>query len=97
MRNGQNSGPNPHPYRVRVFKGNNEVLHGRRYLAALDLTRGPRLRATASYLDELLFTLAKSDGARGEQVRAYFLQIENWPGGDVVCHWPATTTDGEAS
>ncbi len=93
MRNGPNS--DPHPYRVRVFKGNSEVLAGRRYLAALDLSRGPRLRATASHLDELLFTLAVADGARGEDIRAYFLQVERWPGGDVVCHWPATTIDGE--
>jgi len=88
-------GPNPHPYRVRVFKGSSEVLNSRRYLAALDLTRGPRLRATASQLDELLYTLARADGARGEGIRAYYLQVEEWPGGQTVCHWPATTTDGE--
>ena len=52
-------GPQPHPYRVRVFKGSHEVLNARRYLAALDLSRGPGLRATAAHLDELLFTLAK--------------------------------------
>lgn len=88
-------GPTPHPFRVRVFKGSNEVLHGRQYLAALDLTKGPRLRATAAQLDELLYTLATNDGARGEQIRAYYLQVEDWPQGRVVCHWPATTTDGE--
>lgn len=95
MQSGPNSGPTPFPYRVRVFKGNSEVLNGRRYLAALDLSRGPRLRATASHLDELLYTLATADGARGEQVRAYFLQVERWPGGDIVCHWPATTVEQE--
>lgn len=89
------SGPTPHPYRVRVFKGSGEVLGGRRYLAALDLSRGPKLRATASHLDELLYTLAVADGARGEGVRAYYLQVERWPGGDTVCHWPATTTSVE--
>lgn len=88
-------GPQPYPYRVRVFKDNREVLNGRRYLAALDLSRGPNLRATAAHLDETLYTLAKADGARGEEIRTYYLQVERWPGGDVVCHWPATTTDAQ--
>jgi hypothetical protein len=84
-------GPQPHPYRVRVFNGNHEVLGSRRYLAALDLSRGPGLRATAAVLDELLLSLAATDGARGEDVRTYHLQVERWPGGDLVCHWAATT------
>lgn len=89
------AGPHPHPYRVRVFNGNTEVLGSRRWLAALDLTRGPKLRSTATYLDELLVSLAAIDGARGEKIRTYYLQIERWPGGDVVCHWPATSTDAD--
>ena len=86
-------GPTPHPYRARIFKGGTEVLASRRWLAALDLTRGPSLRATAAHLDELLYTLALADGAKGEGIRAYYLQIEQWPGGEIACHWPATVTD----
>lgn len=87
--------PQPYPYRVRVFNGSSEVLTSRRYLAALDLSRGPGLRATATHLDQLLLSLALSDGAKGEQIRTYYLQIERWPGGETVCHWPATTTNTE--
>ncbi len=86
--------PQPTRYRIRVFKDNREVLIQRRYAAALDLTRGPGLRASAATLDELLLTLAKADGATGEQVRMYHLQVEAWPEGAVECHWPATVLEG---
>lgn len=85
--------PNPQPrqYRIRVYDRDQEVLAGQHYMAALDFTPGPSLRATEGQLDALLQSLAYANGARGEKVRGYHLRVDEWPTGQLVCHWPAKT------
>lgn len=84
--------PQPRRYRIHVYNGRHEVLTERDYMAALDFTDGPQLRATEGQLDALLQSLAYADGARGEKVRGYHLDIHEWnePHRKVCC-WPAKT------
>lgn len=79
----------PRRYRIRVFDQGAEVLTDREYMAVLDLTAGPGLRAAEGQLDALLLSLAYADGARGERVRGYRLRVEDWTTRDFVCDWPA--------
>lgn len=84
--------PQPRRYRIRVYDRDREVLTLRQYMAVLDFTSGPQLRATEGQLDGLLQSLAYADGARGEKVLGYHLDVEEWePPHDRVCCWPAKT------
>lgn len=85
------SKPQPRRYRIRVFDRDREVLTTREWMAVLDFTDGPQLRATEGQLDALLQSLAYANGARGEKVRGYHLDVEEWGTGQVVCCWPAKT------
>lgn len=81
----------PRRYHIRVFDRDREVLADRQYLAVLDLTAGPALRASEGKLDALIQSLAYAAGARGDKVRGYHLLVEDWTTKQFECHWPANT------
>lgn len=82
--------PQPRKYRLRIYREYEEVLTTREYLAVLDFSNGPQLRATEGVLDAYLQTLAYAAGARGDKVRDYHLDVVEWDDNSrVVCCWPA--------
>lgn len=78
-------------YRIRVFDKHSEVLEDRKHWLSLDLDGGPSLREAEAKLDGLLQTLARRDGARGQRVADYRLQVEDWVTGEALFDWPART------
>lgn len=86
--------PQPHQpckYRIRVFEKNYEVHRDRLYVAVLDFSAGPGLRATEGQLDALVQALAYAAGARGPKALDFYLVVQDWESGDLMCHWPAKT------
>lgn len=83
--------PQPHTYRIRLYRDDYERLQSRRYVAVLDFSPGPMLRATEGQLDGLVQSLAYADGARGPRTLTYYLTVHDDVTGDLHCHWPAKT------
>lgn len=83
--------PQPRTYRIRIFDNDYEVLTQRRYVAALDFSAGPGLRATEGQLDALVQSLAYAAGARGPRALNFHLVVEDAATGILQCNWPAKT------
>jgi len=83
--------PQPRRYRVRIFDRDRELLGDRQYMAVLDLTSGPSLRAAEGQLDALVQALAYAAGLRGERVLGCHLVVADWDTGKKHCDWPAKT------
>lgn len=81
----------PRTFRVRVYDKNYEVLRDRPYVAVLDFSPGPGLRATQGQLDSLVTSLAYAAGARGPRTLDFHLVVCDAEDGVTVCHWPATS------
>jgi hypothetical protein len=79
----------PRLYRIRVFNKNYEELSDRQYVASLDFSPGPGIRATEGQLDALVQSLAYAAGARGAQTLDFYLVVEDPDTGTLQCHWPA--------
>jgi hypothetical protein len=78
-----------------VFEKNYEVLTNRQYVAVLDFSAGPGLRATEGQLDALVQALSYAAGARGPKTLDIYLAVHDRESGDLVCHWPAKTWAAE--
>jgi hypothetical protein len=76
-------------YRIRAYDSRGAEIHtDRQYAAILDLdSRG--VREAGAYLDDLAVTLARADGAHGDQVAGYHLAVHDVSTDELVCHWPA--------
>jgi hypothetical protein len=83
--------PQPRTYRIRIFDNDYEVLTHRRYVAPLDFSPGPGLRATEGQLDTLVHSLAYAAGARGPRTLDFHLVVEDPVTGTLYCNWPAKT------
>jgi hypothetical protein len=81
----------PRTYRIRIFDNDFEVLSHRRYVAVLDFSPGPGLRATEGQLDALVQSLAYAAGARGPKTLGFHLVVEDPETGTSQCNWPAKT------
>jgi hypothetical protein len=79
-------------YRIRVYDRGAEVMHDRTWAAVLDWDHPTVAKAE---LDELAYTLARADGARGDRVCRYYLAVHDWATGEFVCHWPTKPTERE--
>lgn len=83
--------PQPRTYSIRLYRDETERLRGRKYVAVLDFSYGPGLRATEGQLDGLVQSLAYADGARGKRTLDYYLAVHDSVTGELYCHWPAKT------
>lgn len=83
--------PQPRTYRIRIFDKHREVLDNRQYLAVLDFSPGPGLRATEGQLDAHIQSLAYAAGARGPKTLDFHLVVQDWQTGKTYCNWPAKT------
>lgn len=83
--------PQPRTYRIRLLKKQYEVNSDRKYVAVLDFSPGPMLRAAEGQLDGLVQALAWADGARGPETLRYCLAIHDSETDKLQCHWPAKT------
>lgn len=76
-------------YRIRAYDSRGaEIATNREYNLVLDLD-GRGARDSGAQLDDLAVTLARADGARGDQVAGYHLAVHDLETDDLVCHWPA--------
>lgn len=80
-------------YRVLVYDAGAEVHTDRKYPAVLDLDTSAGLREAEAKLDELVHTLARADGARGDRIARYYLAIHDWDSNEFQFHWPARSAD----
>jgi hypothetical protein len=87
----------PRTYQLRLMEGSYELESSRknRYVAVLDFSAGPGLRATESQLNALVTSLAYAAGARGVQTLKYRLAVHDADSGEFVFSWPATTWHDE--
>jgi hypothetical protein len=83
--------PQPRTYRIRLYRDDYERLSTRQYVAVLDFSPGPGLRATEGQLDGLAQALTYADGSRGPRTLTYYLAVHDAVSGDLQCHWPAKT------
>lgn len=81
----------PRTYRIRLFESSYEHLRDRKFVAILDFSPGPMLRATEGQLDALAMTLTYQAGARGLKTLNYYLAVHDSETGELQCHWPAKT------
>lgn len=81
--------PQPRLFRIRLFNKTYEELSDRDYVASLDFSPGPGLRATEGQLDALVQSLAYAAGARGVQTLDFYLVVQDRATGELQCHWPA--------
>jgi hypothetical protein len=86
-----NAQPQPRTYRIRLWMDGYERLSTRQYVAVLDFSHGPGLRATEGQLDGLATSLAYADGARGPKTLKYYLAVHDTANDELLCHWPAKT------
>lgn len=80
----------PRKYRVHVYDRDREALTDRSHVTILSLA-GSGLAAAAVQLDTLLHSLARQNGARGEDVLGYHLLVRDWDTGEEIGHWSALT------
>jgi hypothetical protein len=83
----------PHTYRIRLYRGDAsyERLSNKEYVAVLDFSPGPMLRATEGQLDALILALPYAEGVRGRETLQYFLGVHDPVTNELQCHWPAKT------
>lgn len=82
-------------YRIRVYDEGAEVLTDRDYAAVLDLATSYGLREAEAKLDELLPTLARADGARGDRITRYYLAVHEWDTDEFQFNWPAKSVGND--